>query len=279
VVIGAGGLMPPTSDLAAGASFFESLEGMRVTVLAPEVTGPTNQFGEIFTVASSGANATGLNGRGDILISAGTAAFGNTDTATGDFNPERIQIDPGLGQPTPNVNVGARLDDVTGIVNYSFGNYEVLATSPVTVATASPLAKTGTTLTGDATHLLVGSYNAENFSTVASGQAKLNSIADESLHTLNAPGIIALHEIQDDSGPTDNGTTSASQNLQAIVDAINTLSVGTVHYAFIDNPFINDDKNGGAPGGNIRTAFLYRTDQVQLVAGSLRTIAADGHAI
>src|SRR5262249_29004345 len=50
-------------------------------------------------------------------------------------------------------------------------------------------------------------------------------------------------------------------------------------YAFIDNPFIGNDTNGGQPGGNIRTAFLYRTDQVQFVAGSLRTIGADGHAI
>src|SRR5262249_2917897 len=32
-------------------------------------------------------------------------------------------------------------------------------------------------------------------------------------------------------------------------------------------------------GGNIRTAFLYRTDRVDFVDGSLRTIAADGSAI
>ena len=50
-------------------------------------------------------------------------------------------------------------------------------------------------------------------------------------------------------------------------------------YAFIDNPFIGDDSNGGQPGGNIRTAYLYRTDRVDFVEGSLATIGADGTAI
>ena len=50
-------------------------------------------------------------------------------------------------------------------------------------------------------------------------------------------------------------------------------------YAFIDNPFIGDDTNGGEGGGNIRTAFVYRTDRVDFVDGSLRTIAANGDAI
>src|SRR5262249_34523569 len=52
-----------------------------------------------------------------------------------------------------------------------------------------------------------------------------------------------------------------------------------VHYSFIDNPFIGNDTNGGQPGGNIRTAYLYRDDRVSLVPNSLRTIAADGTAI
>ena len=50
-------------------------------------------------------------------------------------------------------------------------------------------------------------------------------------------------------------------------------------YAFIDNPFIGDDSNGGEPGGNIRTAFLYRTDRVDLVDNSLRTIGVNGVSI
>jgi 2',3'-cyclic-nucleotide 2'-phosphodiesterase (5'-nucleotidase family) len=50
-------------------------------------------------------------------------------------------------------------------------------------------------------------------------------------------------------------------------------------YAFIDNPFIGDDTNGGEPGGNIRTAFLYRSDRVDFVDNSLRTIGVNGVSI
>ncbi|MEN3382879.1 MAG: hypothetical protein V7608_2923, partial [Hyphomicrobiales bacterium] len=279
VIGGPGGLVPPSSDLAAGAAFFESLEGMLVKVVAPQATGPTNQFGEIFTVADNGANATGVNGRGDILISGGATSFGNTDTVGGDFNPERIQIDPGLGQATPDVSVGARLNDVTGIVSYSFGNYEVLATTPVTVASASPLVKTGTTLTGDASHILIASYNAENLDP-GDGAVRFALVGNEIVNRLNAPDILALQEVQDNNGAaggTGSTVTSASQTLQMIVDAVN--AAGGPQYAFIDNPFIGANTNGGEPGGNIRTAYLYRTDHVSLVAGSLRTIGADGSAI
>ena len=40
------------------------------------------------------------------------------------------------------------------------------------------------------------------------------------LDNLGAPDIIGLQEIQDDSGATDDGTVSAQQTLQAVVDAL-----------------------------------------------------------
>ncbi|HEY9301245.1 MAG TPA: hypothetical protein VIQ31_33760, partial [Phormidium sp.] len=103
----------PTQD---GIDFYESLEGMRVTVKDALAVSATNEFGEIFTVANNGVNATGLSDRNTINIS------------PDDFNPEKIQIQfdsgilPGFEQI---VNVGAQLGDVTGVVGYNFGNYEV----------------------------------------------------------------------------------------------------------------------------------------------------------
>ncbi|WP_410825811.1 choice-of-anchor I family protein [Methylobacterium sp. sgz302003] len=272
---GAGNLQPPTEDLAAGNTFWESLEGMRATVTAPLATGPTNNFGEIFAVAAGGAGATGLNPGGDLLIRGGNPVLGFTNTVGGDFNPERIRLDPGLGVTLPTIDTGTRFNDVTGVVNYSFGNYEVVATAPVTVATPSPRVKTGGTLTGDADSLLVASYNAENLDPT-DGPARFTTIASEVLGRLNAPDVIALQEIQDNDGPgnTASTVTSASQTLQRIVDAV--AAAGGPAYAFVDNTFIGDDTNGGEPGGNIRTAFLYRTDRVSLVPNSARTIAADG---
>ena len=86
-----------------------------------------------------------------------------------------------------------------------------------------------------------------------------------------------MQNIQDNNGPTNDAVTSASLTLQMIVDAVN--AAGGPSYAFLDNPFIGDDTSSGEPGGNIRTAYLFRTDHVSFVAGSLRTIGANGSAI
>ena len=157
VIGGPDGLLPPTSDLAQGNLFFEPLEGMLVTVKGPTAVGPTTSFGEIFTVVdndndpTNGTAATGQTDRGNMLITPGEDLFGNIDTVGGDYNPERIQIDDDSGIlpgfVTPSVNVGARLGDVTGVVNYDFGNYQVVATQAYTVAQASTITKETGTLT------------------------------------------------------------------------------------------------------------------------------------
>ena len=75
----------PNSSIIEGISFYESLEAMRVKVSQPIALSNTNRFGEIYTLANNGVNATGVNQRGGINISAS------------DFNPERIQIDVDTG--------------------------------------------------------------------------------------------------------------------------------------------------------------------------------------
>src|SRR5262249_53251584 len=103
VIGGPDGLVPPTESLIAGSNFFESLEGMLVKVVDAEATGPTNSFGEIFTVVdndadpSNGTTATGQIDRGNVLLTPGASDFGDTNTSGGDFNPERIQIDDDNG--------------------------------------------------------------------------------------------------------------------------------------------------------------------------------------
>jgi len=317
---GTGGLIPPTSDLVAGGLFYESLEDMLVTVKAPIAVGPTNNFGEIFTVVdndndpSNGiGGATGLTPHGNLLLTPGQVAFGDSDTVGGDFNPERVQIDADTGIGTaagnmsgfvkPEVNVGAHLSDVTGVVTYNFANYQVLATQPYTVTQASPLVKETGTLTGDSNHLVIASYNAENIDPKVEdinkvqnhsssnvdddvGSGKFDTIANQIFNTLHAPDILAMQEIQDEDGAEISSDTSAAGTLQLLVGKINALAAAAgspAHYSFVDNPFINNNAdgtaNGGQPGGNIRTAFIYRDDRVSLEPGSLKTLAADGTPI
>jgi predicted extracellular nuclease/2',3'-cyclic-nucleotide 2'-phosphodiesterase (5'-nucleotidase family) len=300
---GSDGIAPPTGgDLAAGGAFYEALEGMLVKVKAPVAIGPTTSNGEIWTVvdnddnAANGLNATGLTSRGTIQFTPGTGepddpgtvgtdSLGSTNTIGGDFNPERIQIDDDSGVlsgfSSPLVNPGARLSDVTGVVSYNFGNYEVVATQAYTVTQASTLVKETTTLVGTANRLTVASYNAENLD-ANDPTARFTTIADEILNKLKLPDIIALQEIQDNDGTAGGvGSTvaAADQTLQELLDALNAVVPAGVMYKAIDNPFITDDANGGQPGGNIRNAFLYREDRVDLVDGSLRTIGVNGTSI
>lgn len=62
-----------------------------------------------------------------------------------------------------------------------------------------------------------------------------------------------LQEIQDNNGPTSDGTVDANVTLSTLVDAIYSISNVTYAYTYI-NPI--DGQDGGQPGGNIRTAYL-----------------------
>ncbi|WP_071517140.1 endonuclease/exonuclease/phosphatase family protein [Geitlerinema sp. PCC 9228] len=261
-----------------GIDFYESLEGMRVTVNNAIAVSPTNRFGEIFTVAENGEgeNTSGLSQRGTINIS------------PDDFNPERIQIQLDsdiLPNFSPQVNVGSQLGNVTGVVGYNFGNFEVVATetfSPV----ASHLTPESSELQSSDQQLTVASYNLLNLDPtvedpnltedgfgdvdddIAAG--RFAAIASQIANQLNAPDIVALQEIQDNNGAEISDVTSADATLQRLVDEI--AAAGGGEYEFIDNPFIGNETNGGQPGGNIRNAFLYKPDRVRFVEGSLTSI-------
>ena len=300
VVIGAEGRVPPDRAIdddglaffnpdQDGADFFESLEAMRVTVDDPLAVSATNRFGEIFTVADDGASATGLSDRGTINI------------APGDFNPERVQIDadstvsPG---DLPLVDVGAALEDVTGVVSFSFGNYEVVPTEAVALRAESGLEPETTTLGGEDV-LTIASYNVLNLDPVVEdvaevadqdpgevdddvGDGRFEAIARQIVENLDAPDIVALQEIQNDDGAEISDVASAEGTLELLAEAI--LAAGGPAYEVIDTPgvpttSVEDGELirpvGGQPGGDIRNAFLYDPERVGLVEGSVRTLTDD----
>ncbi|WP_420338972.1 5'-nucleotidase C-terminal domain-containing protein [Roseibium sp.] len=267
-----------------GIDFFESLEGMLVTAKDVVAVAGTNQFGEIFGVVDNGKNATGMSERGTLNIS------------PDDFNPEKIQIDYDqdvLDFDFPEVAVGDQLGDVTGVISYSFGNYEILPTvdfaKQVVAGELKP--ETTTVLNENGDLLTIASYNVLNLdpndndgdpnnprnnadTDVADG--RFEALAKQIVQNLDSPDIIALQEIQDSDGSSPSGEISANATLKALIDAIdfedNGEIDGSTNYAFIDNPFIQDDQSGGQPGGNIRTAFLYNTERVDFIDGSLTGI-------
>ncbi|CTQ59849.1 5'-nucleotidase C-terminal domain-containing protein [Roseibium album] len=269
-IAGLGGFDPETD----GIDFFESLEGMLVTAQDVVAVAGTNRFGEIFGVVDQGDDATGLSSRGTLNIS------------PDDFNPEKIQIDFDdgiLDFEFPVVNVGDQLGDVTGVVTYSFGNFEIAPTVDFTSQIISAGLEAETTeLAGSEDLLTVASYNVLNLDpNDGDGDADLangrfTKIAEQIVNNLGTPDIIALQEIQDNSGSDDNGVTSASKTLQLLALEIDKADDGfingSLNFEFIDNTSIGNNTSGGQPGGNIRTAFLFNSDRVDLVEDSVEAV-------
>ncbi|MDH3499100.1 MAG: hypothetical protein OEM97_03175 [Acidimicrobiia bacterium] len=256
------GVFNPDSD---GIDFYESLEGMLVTVEDPVAVSGTRTFNpfssEMFVLTNNGANiapADARNARGGIDLQP-------SPTNTGDQNPERVQIqfDPTTsgGASVPAITVGDRLNDVTGVVGYSFGNFEVIATHQVSFSGGGLDGET-TDLVGLKKEVAVASYNVLNLDATSADDNQRATLAAQITNNLRNPDVIAVQEIQDNNGTDDDGTTDATQTLQSLVDAI--AAAGGPAYSFFDVAPA-DNTSGGAPGGNIRNAFLYNADRVKLV--------------
>ncbi len=288
VVLGREGRLPPTKDVVSpdelpvnlrvrdearrnrfdpdndAIDFFESLEGMVVTVRRPLAVSATQTYSrkqsEIVTLPDAGAGvAAGRRTRaGGILLQSSRDNLGGQ-------NPERLQIQldaalfPG---PVPNVVVGDSLGDITGVMRYSFGSYEVAATAGFAV-TGRGLTPEKTALVGTPDALTVASYNVLNLSATASDGTQRRLLASQIVEALRSPDIVALQEIQDDSGETDDGITRAHGTLSALGNAI--AAGGGPRYAFFDVAPRNG-RPGGAPGGNIRNAFLYNSRRIRLLS-------------
>lgn len=273
VVIGDEGRMPPEQNVdddglshyqpeTDGIDFYESLEAMRVTVRNARAVSPLNRFGEIFVVAEDGQYASGINSRGGITIQ------------SDDYNPERIQLQidadflPGFSGL---VDTGDRLSDVHGVVNYNFGNFELKVTQEFTV-TAAGLERETSNLAASGRQLTVATYNVLNLDPndqdgdddIAAG--RFERIAGQIVHSLNSPDIIALQEVQDNSGSWNDGVTDASLTYQTLINAI--AAAGGANYRYADiAPENNQD--GGQPGspGNLRVDYVLPSRQLHIEEG------------
>ncbi|MQA95845.1 MAG: endonuclease/exonuclease/phosphatase [Streptosporangiales bacterium] len=258
-VIGEGGRAAPGSvidddadgDVEAGGSFdadtdgidfYESLEGMRVTLNDPVAVGLRNNFGELPVLADGGAGASVRTNRGGIAL------------RSGDPNPERVLLDDAYAR-TPTVDVGDRLSTVTGVMTYSFGGFKlaVQAAPTVTPGAAAPERAKG----AERGELAVATFNVENLHQ-GSPDAKFAALAGQIVDGLRSPDILTAEEIQDDSGPANDGTVTDAATVAKLTAAIE--AAGGPAYAWRSIAPVNN-ADGGQPGGNIRVGFLFRTDR------------------
>jgi uncharacterized repeat protein (TIGR01451 family) len=264
-LVGTGGRIPPTTIIdddangnveisgtfdpaTDGIDFYESLEGMRIALNDAQATGPTNAYGEIPVVGDQRANVNteALTNRGGVVIWPGD-----------DYNPERLILDDTLFANEPQVNVGDVFSGtLTGVLDYSFGNFKLLNTAALPEVIASGLVSETTTLTRGDDQITIATFNVENLD--PGDGARFDALADEIVNHLLSPDIVAVQEIQDNDGETNSGETAADETFQALIAAISAAGGPAYDYRQIDPIDLAD---GGAPGGNIRVGFLFRSDR------------------
>jgi predicted extracellular nuclease len=226
--------------------FYESIEGMRVKVNNARVVGPSNSFGEQF-ITTKPTQQTTYRG--------GTEILAENATPSG-----RLEVVPADGT-NPEVNVDDVFDGATiGPIDYSeFGGYTIAATTlgGVDHANLPPVVATA----GKSKQLTVATYNVENLAP-SDPAAKYAALANGVVTNLARPDILALEEVQDNTGATDDGTVAGDVTLNKLTAAI--AAAGGPSYQWREINPVND-QDGGQPGGNIRVAFLFNPARVSFV--------------
>jgi predicted extracellular nuclease len=105
--------------------------------------------------------------------------------------------------------------------------------------------------------LAIATFNLENTSP-RERAAKVARLAETIVDRMGGPDLLAIEELQDDSGSADDGVVTGGQTARVLIDAIQ--GAGGPAYEYREIAPVNN-QDGGEPGGNIRVAFLFRTDR------------------
>ncbi len=222
--------------------FWESLEGMRATLPESVVAGATRSFGEIVVlpegVPSSGASAAG----GALALRDGGGPLA------------RVFVSGRLAGGMPRAAVGDRVaGPLTGIVDYAFSNYRLQPLAPPEILPSGAPCSRPARSENEPGRFAIASYNLYNLS-AADDEDRFERLAARIVRGLGAPELVALQEVQDDSGPRGgDAVVSAEGTLAKLVAAIERAGGPTYRAVQIDP---EADREGGQPGGNIRVALL-----------------------
>ncbi|MCA0987102.1 cell wall-binding repeat-containing protein [Guptibacillus algicola] len=225
-----------------GLDFYESLEGMLIEIPDAIISGP-KKYDEVPVFVNTSDDQ--LRTRADGLL-----------ISPEDFNPERMLIDVDGIDVT--VKTGDQFDgSILGNVSYDYSNFKIRPTGTFPSVVDGGVERETTEIEVSEEKLTVATYNIENFR--APQNDKAEKIAESIVSNMKTPDIIGLVEVQDNNGPTDDGTTDASESYKALIKAIE--SAGGPTYEFAEVAPL-DKTDGGQPGGNIRVGFIYNPDRV-----------------
>jgi predicted extracellular nuclease len=172
----------------------------------------SDRYRELWVVDHDGKYATGLSAQNTLVMS--------MNNRTVDANPERIRISkPFDGSVLPkHLKPGDKIESVVGILDFYFGNWRVRPLSAIVVREEQPPApEFVTSVKSTASGLVIATYNVENLNPKSKTFARLgHQIANQ----LNSPDIIALQEVQDDSGAKNDGVVSCDETVSELISSI-----------------------------------------------------------
>jgi len=230
--------------------YWESLEGMRVEVTKPKVTGPQYK-GDIYVLPGD-YKGQKLNNIGGVNLRPGVQ------------NTEVLPITVG------NKFVAKAKDyfneNITGVVTYKNKTYKIDPSSVPAIQDGG-LKREVSKIYPSEDKLTIASYNIENFSANNNGhdetpEEKVDKIANSFIKEVHSPDIITLIEVQDNNGGVNDGTVDGVKSGEKLAQRIKSL--GGPDYKYTEIAPV-DGKDGGKPGANIRVAYLYNPNRVTLI--------------
>lgn len=231
-----------------GIDFWESLVGELVTLKDVIQVSRPNQYGDAWVRGNWAA--TGVNSHGGLTM------------LDGDSNPEAIIIGtPTDGSKNPDdTRMGDFLGDITGVIYQAFGFYRLLPLTGVSPVRNATTEHPPVSFESDGTcrAITIANYNARNLDPKS---PYMEGIATQIVEKMLTPDLIFLQEVQDDSGATNDGVVAGNVTLTTLATLIEELSGVVYDFAEV---IPENNKDGGAPGGNIRVAYIYRPDVIEL---------------
>ncbi len=265
-------------DPAQLALYLNALEGMLCGIAAGAVLiAPSNPFAD-YVVAPADLNERFVRSEhGGVLL----------DPKVPDrWYPSFRIVD--YAQSIP-VNVGDRLEQsISGALNYRSAAWQLAVNQAVRIAPGPAIQPGLRSLNQVDDAFSVMTLNALNLDVKVEskelvndpsrdidddvGEGRFLALAQAIVKQAGAPDIVAVQEIQDNDGAEITTVVDGESTYAHLAKDVR--AIGGPSYAWVDiDPELGAD--GGQPGGNIRNGFLYRSDRVQIVPGSVHRLAAE----
>jgi len=267
------------SDHFELARLLNSLEGMLMSIDAGQTfISPSNRYGDyVLALDASSVDQSALRThQGGVIVD----------------QSNHLRWFPGFRvtnyNHAPRLNLGSKLGSrIRGPLNYRVDAYQVSVSEPfvvdeqfvsLTKSSLKPVDKSLTIMTLNCFNL---DPHVESEDKVMNprqdidddwGEGRFHTLAQAVVLQANTPDIVALQEIQDNDGAELSDVVDASKTYSLLIRTIEELS--GVTYRWVDvAPEVGAD--GGQPGGNIRNAYLYNPDRVELDKKSVRVLGQE----